>query len=158
MHCEPFQTDHSGFDGRGPETCRFIYDRDRIAPGTFTDRAPPSGNITGVEYYWFERPETSLDIFDGLQVVQIVPEEVCSYWFHVGREVPTKGFSGITEIHDSPWKAGFAQRHLQDVRHFVLEFYDDIVEVLYKDLVLGSGEFRIEDHLDLSYYKPWPPR
>ena len=158
MRCEPYQTEHFGFDGRGPEIRRFIYDRDRIVPGTFTDRAQPPGNITGVEYYWFERPEISWVIFEGLQVVQIVPEEVCSYWFHLGTEVPPKGFSGITEIHDSPWMASFAQRHLQDVRHFVLEFCDDIVEVLCKDLVFGSGEFRIEDQLDLSYYKPCPPR
>ena len=75
MHCTPFQTEHFGFDGRGPEIRRFIYDRDRIVPGTFTDRAQPPGKITGVEYFWFERPETSWVIFEGLQVVQIVPEE-----------------------------------------------------------------------------------
>jgi hypothetical protein len=38
----------------------------------------------------------------------------------------------------------------------VLEFYDDIIEVLCKSLVFGSGEFRIEDHPELSLYKPWP--
>lgn len=158
MHCEPFQSEQFGFDGRGPEILRFIYDRDRIVPGTFTDRVQPPGNITGVEYVWFERPTPSWVIFEGLQVVQIVPEEVCSYWSHIKGEVPPKGFSGITEIRDSPWKAGFSQRHLQDARHFVLEFYDDIIEVLCKALVFGCGAFRIEQNPELAYYKTWPPK
>ena len=156
MRFVAFQTDHFGFDGRGPEIRRFIHDRDRIATGTFSDRRQPPGNITGVEYYWSERPELSWVIFEGKQVIQIVPEEVCAYWFHNEDQNHRLMFKGITEIQDSAWKTGFAQRHLGGIHHFVLEFYDDIVEVLCKSLVFGSGEFRIEDHPELSYYKPWP--
>jgi hypothetical protein len=158
MRCVAFQTEHFGFDGRGPEIRRFIHDRDRIVAGTFTDRAQPPANITGVEYYWFERPDLSWVVFEGMQVIQVVPEEVCSYWFHVEGQDYRRGFSGITEIHDSAWKAGFAQRHLDGIRHFVLEFYDDIVEVLCKSLAFGTGEFRIESHPELSFYTPWPPK
>lgn len=158
MRCVAFQTEHFGFSGRGPEIRSFIHDRDRIVPGTFTDRVQPPGNITGVEYFWFERSELSWVIFEGMQVIQIVPEEVCSYWFQIEEQDYRKGFVGITEIHDSPWKAAFAQRHLDGIRHFVFEFYDDIVEVLCRSLVFGTGKFQIESHPELSYYSQWPPK
>ena len=157
MQLISFPTELFGFDGRGPEIHRFIHDCDLIAPGTSTDKAQPPGNISGVEYYWHEHKDLAWVIFEGLQVIQIVPEEVCSYWF-----IPETGrltnFHGITEILNSPWKASFSQRHLEGIRHFAFQFYDDIIEVLCRSLAFGSGAFRIEDHLELSFYKAWPPK
>jgi hypothetical protein len=90
-----------------------------------------------------------------LRIAGSLPERLQD-WFHNEDQDHRVKFKGITEIQDSAWKAKFAQRHLDGIHHFVLEFYDDIVEVLCKSLVFGSGEFRIEDHSELSYYKPWP--
>jgi hypothetical protein len=81
MRVVPYSTDHFGFDGRGPEICRFIHDRDALKKGAFPERRPPPGNIIGVEYFWFERPDAAWVIFKKGQVIQVVPEEVCSYWF-----------------------------------------------------------------------------
>jgi hypothetical protein len=141
-----------GFDGRGPEISRFIHDRDALESGTFPERRPLPGKVIGVEYFWFEHSDFAWVIFEGLKVLQIVPEEVCSYWFLEKIARPEKGV-GIYEAEDSPWLRSFAQRHLAGHRHFVLMFYDDIVEVVATGLIFGSGAFRISDHPELSYYK-----
>ena len=141
-----------GFDGRGPEISRFICDRDTLEKGSFPDRRSLPGKIIGVEYSWFERPNLAWVIFGGLQVVQIVPEEVCSYWFLEKIALPEQGV-GIYEVKDSLWMRSFNPRHLAEHRHFVLQFYDDIVEVIATDLLFGSGSFSIGDHPELSYYK-----
>lgn len=151
MRVVPFQSEHFGFDGRGPEIHRFLHDRDFLAKGAFPDRCPLPGRIVGAEYFWFEHPDLAWVRFMKLQVIQVVPEEVCSYWFtaHVTEE--GKGI-GIYLVEDSAWVRSFSQRHLASCRHFILMFYDHIVEVISEGLVFGRGAFRIEDHPELSYY------
>jgi hypothetical protein len=147
MKVIPFPTEHFGYDGRGPSLDRFLHDRERIAPGTFTDRARPPGNITGAEYdagfAWV--------IFDGLQVIQVVPEEVHSYWFF-GEAFLRVPLSGVFEVLESEWMESFKPRHLSGHRHFILVFYDQLVEVICQRLVFGRGRFDIAQHPELSYY------
>lgn len=152
MRTIPLQNEHFGFDGRGPEIQRFLHDRDAVKGGTFTDRRPLPGNIIGMEFSWFEHDTSAWVIFSRSQVVQIVPEEVCSYWFMPDSPEETRGV-GIYVIEDSQWLSSFSQRHLGKCRHFILMFYDDIVEVLAEDLIFGRGPFRIEENPELSYYK-----
>lgn len=145
MKVQPITTPHFGYDGRGPSLTRWIQDRECVLPGTDKGRAPLPGGITGAEHTegWV--------FFQGLQVVQTVPEEVHSYWFFELLPDGTK-HTGAYEVTDSTWKASFSQRHLADQRHFILVFYDDLVEVLCRELVFGAGEFRIAEHPELSYY------
>ena len=152
MRVVPYSNEHFGFDGRGPEVHRFIHDRDLLATGTFPDRRPLPGKIVGVEYFWFEDPDVAWVIFQKMQVIQVVPEEVCSYWFMSDVSEEKNGV-GIYVVEDSAWLRSFSQRHLASCRHFVLKFYDDIIEVIAEDLVFGRGAFRIADHPELSYYK-----
>jgi hypothetical protein len=152
MRVVPYPTDHFGFDGRGPEIHRFLRDCDALKEGAFPERRKPPGHIIGVEYYWFERPELEWVLFRKMQVIQIVPEEVCSYWFAAHISDKRKGI-GIYVVEDSAWLRSFSQRHLASCRHFIFQFYDDILEVIAEDLTFGRGAFRIEDHPDLSYYK-----
>ena len=81
-------------------------------------------------------------VFHGLQVIQIVPEEVHSYWHRPSSEPSTR--SGVWEVVGSDWLASFNPRHLENHKHFVLEFYDDLVEVIARDLIFGHGEFSID--------------
>jgi len=90
-------------------------------------------------------------VFEGLQVFQTVPEEVHSYWFF-DQLPPGAQHTGVYEIIDSAWKATFSQLHLKDQKHFVLVFYDKLVEVLCSSLVFGTGSFWIHEHPELSYY------
>ncbi len=75
MKVNPISTPHFGYDGRGPELVRWIHDRELVLPGEDEGRRPLPGGISGAQHAegWV--------IFQGLQVVQTVPEEVHSYWF-----------------------------------------------------------------------------
>ncbi len=141
-----------GFDGRGPEINRFIHDRDALLAGAFPDRRPPPGHIIGVEYHDIEHPQLAWVVFKQAHVVQVVAEEVCSYWFTKLSAAPAKS-DGIYVVEDSVWLHSFSQRHLSKCRHFVMMFYDDIIEIIAEELVFGRGAFRIEDHPELSFYK-----
>jgi hypothetical protein len=80
-------------------------------------------------------------VFYGLQVVQLVPEEVHSYWHSAEYEPGTR--TGVWEVFESDWLARFHPRHLANHKHFILEFYDVLVEVIARDLIFGRGEFSI---------------
>ncbi|MGV3624611.1 MAG: hypothetical protein ACO1OB_27575 [Archangium sp.] len=49
----------------------------------------------------------------------------------------------MVHIENSAWLASFDQRHLSGHSHVVLEFYDDVVEVICRELVFGAGEFEL---------------
>lgn len=145
MRVQPFTTPHFGYDGRGPELVRWIHDRELVLPGSDKGRAPLPGSIVGAEH------AAGWVIFQGLQVVQTVPEEVHSYEFFESLPDGTK-HTGVYEVSGSVWKASFRQLHLADQRHFILVFYDGLVEVLCRSLVFGPGTFQIHEHPELSYY------
>src|SRR5437899_183939 len=100
MTVRPTTTQHFAYDGRGPELTRWIHDRERVVPGSDKGRAGLPGHITGAEHCagWV--------IFQGLQVLQTVPEEVHSYWFFELMPSGTK-HTGVYEVSDSAWKASF---------------------------------------------------
>jgi hypothetical protein len=60
-------------------------------PGAFPTRRPPLGYVIGVEYSGIEHPQLSWVVFKQVKVVQVVPEEVCSYWFTGLVVSPMKG-------------------------------------------------------------------
>jgi len=145
MKVQPISTPQFGYDGRGPSLARWIHDRECVLTGTDKGRATLPGHIIGAEH------SEGWVVFQGLQVLQTVPEEVHSYWFFELLPSDAK-HTGVYEVSDSAWKASFDQRHLADQRHFILVFYDDLVEVLCGSLVFGSGTFQIREHPELSYY------
>jgi len=83
--------------------------------------------------------EDSWVIFSGLQVIQIVPEEVHSYWQdkYADPGVATCAW----QVLDSAWMASFDQQHLANQHHFILVFYDEIVEVVCRELLFGNLPF-----------------
>jgi len=154
----PIETSHFAFDGRGPSLIRWLHHRDLLFAGTMWPDSPDG--IHGAEYgiaptiAGSPLPATSVAVvdpiecskawvvFDGLQVIQIVPEEVHSYW-HYEPEVRGNR-SGAWEVVDSEWLAAFHPRHLAGHRHFILEFDDELVEVIARELIFGHGEFSID--------------
>ena len=95
-------------------------------------------------------------IFHQRQVVLAVPDEVHSHWHH---ELDSHQSSYYTfRINESVWLNSFDQRHLESCQHFILDFRDDVVEVICEKLLFGPGEFvlqaAIEMHPELSdaYY------
>lgn len=160
MRAIPVQTPHFSFDGRGPTLRRWIHDEDLFLPGSNEGFAPLAGGMCGAIYDAFTSdtgPDRCFVVFHGMQVLQIVPEEVHSYWH---RQVcSSTGRLGVFRIEESGWLASFSQRHLDGHAHFVLEWYDDIVEVICRDLVFGRGEFEIarvlpdEPRLGYAYFR-----
>jgi hypothetical protein len=162
MKASPLATEHFAFDGRGPYLARWLYRSDLLFDGTFWPEAPDG--IHGVEYRIPPKvaagslPSTTVlvvdplqclrawVVFDGLQVFQVVPEEVHTYW-HDEADEPGR-LSGVWEIADSAWLASFDPRHLGAHKHFVLVFYDDVVEVIARDLIFGHGAFSIDRVVD----------
>lgn len=158
MKAQPVTTPHFAFDGRGPSLIRWLYYSDMLFAGTIWPDTPYG--IHGAEYGIPPKSDDSplpsstvavIDplecprawvVFHGLQVIQIVPEEVHSYWHSEVYEQGTR--SGIWEVTDSDWLAGFNPRHLSNHKHFVLEFYDELVEVIARDLIFGRGQFSID--------------
>jgi hypothetical protein len=154
----PIRTEHFGFDGRGPELIRWLYYSDLLFEGTFWPDAP--NGIHGAEYRipplstGDPLPSTTVAVVDptqcprawvvfhGLQVIQVVPEEVHSYWHSTVYEPGTR--TGVWEVIGSEWLASFNPRHLANHKHFVLEFYDDLVEVVARELIFGHDEFSID--------------
>ena len=157
MSIEPVVTDCFDWDGRGPSLIRWLHGSDKLFPDTFAGEWPDG--ICGAEYGLPpDLPPSSgtsivvVDpaacdrawvVFHGLQVIQIVPEEVHSYW-HSELLESAASRSGVWKVTDSEWMRSFSPRHLGNCSHFILEFYDDLVEVIAEALIFGRGAFRLE--------------
>jgi tetratricopeptide (TPR) repeat protein len=144
MQANLFQTSLFDYDGRGPSLVHWIYDADLLLPGSQSSQSSePPGDIYGAHYgyeqelYWI--------VFHGLQVLQIVPEEVHSYWHLDYWEDFGGPQTGIWEIEDSEWLASFHPRHLKDHKHYIITFYDELVEVICQELIFGEGRFDIRE-------------
>jgi len=130
MIVQPISNLYFAYDGRGPALTRWIYDREMVLPSTDRGRTGLRGHPIGAEH------DMGWVVFQGLQVLQSVPEEVHSYWFESLLPSGTK-HTGLYEVLNSTWKASFNQRHLASQRHFILAFYDEVLEVLCRSLVFG---------------------
>lgn len=141
----------SPFDsgGRGPILTRWLHDADLL----FADSNEGFGGLAGsIEGAVVE--EDSWVIFHGLQVIQIVPDEVNSGWY-LPNETMESPRTNVWRIEESVWKKSFDLRHLAQHGHFIIEFYDEIVELICRELLFGQGSFdlvkAIELYPQLSY-------
>jgi len=142
MQTRVLQTDYFRFDGRGPVLERWIHDTDLVMPEPELSKHRNShGSIVGAQH------ELGWVQFHGCQVIAIVPEEVHSYW-HLDFVVGTPKATGVWEIEGSDWLKMFDPRHLDGHKHFVLEFYDQIVEIIARDLIFGAETFCLETVLE----------
>ena len=112
-------------DGRGPELQKVIWDyRGQI--------------LRGFEYFNPE-DEYTVDnlrhlVLDKVEVYSMAGEEVHK---HIAANGKTR--AAIFQIVDSPWKASFQQRHIQDCEHFQIMFYDEIFDVICREITPGKG-------------------
>lgn len=147
MRCERVPTPAEWHDSRGPDLVRWLTDADLRFPGVGDPYAPPTGSIVGAfsHDHWV--------IFDGLQVIQVVPDEVHSGW-HC-KLMDARFFGSAMRIIDSNWKKSFHPKHLAEDSHFVIRFYDDVVELICRDLLFGPTPFdlakAISAHPQLAY-------
>jgi hypothetical protein len=120
-HVEAVQTSYFEHDGRGPSLEYWLRDQDLYLPDSSYGFAPWHGDIVGVQYALPKPSATVLNrgawvSFDRLQVIQIVPEEVHSYW-HLKQGAPNQATTGVWHITGSDWQTAFQQRHLAAHHH-----------------------------------------
>ena len=131
------------FDGRdrGPGLKRWLYDSDLLFADSNAGFGPLVGSIAGALV-----EGDAWVIFYGQQVIQIVPDEVNSGWY-LPDDAATRA-SNVWQIHESVWLKSFDQRHLAKHKHFVVEFYEEIVEVICRELLFGNDGFELQKAID----------
>ncbi len=139
---------------------RWITDVELLLPDTHLDKQLP-GDLRGASYIysssqtnWIGQRQKAWVVFYGLQVIQIVPEEVHSYW-HLAYTPKKKNSikSGVWIVENSEWLKLFNPQHLTEHKHFILEFYDELVAVVCRDLIFGPGEFSIEEAKSINHLR-----
>ncbi len=139
MQAVPLETKYFSWDGRGPILERWLTRSDSDPIGCHYTFDANYTEITSNE-------QEAWVIFEELQVIQIVPEEVHANWQWEYQDNSSKiRFNGIWIIEDSHWLKSFNPQHLKNHNHYILEFYDDIVEVICKGLKFGLGEYTEEN-------------
>ncbi len=136
MKVKVFPTELFGFDGRGPVLSWWLYEDDLDIPGTELpwEDSGPSG-IVGAQHgsHWiiFHEPLVLLFCHDDARVYRH-PE------YEPEQEEGIRK-TGIWEIEDSKWLPSF--RRPPGCTHYIVQFYDEAVEVICRDLILGEGRF-----------------
>jgi hypothetical protein len=148
-HLSLITTPYFTFDGRGPTRTRWITQAALCLPETLSQMDIPLDDIVGAQYEAYSAQADTYCgpawvIFSGIQVFLTVPEEVHSYW-HRDLIDPGRPYTGVWQVSESTWMQLFHPRHLGDHHHFIIEFYDEIVEVICRNLVFGQGTFAIEE-------------
>jgi hypothetical protein len=134
MRCERLQAPEEWNDVRGPNLVRWLTDADMRFPEVGEDYKGLDGSIVGAvsDDHWV--------IFHRLQVIQIVPDEVHSGWHYEFMDEAHKPGSAW-HIINSEWIETFHPRHLADHGHFIIRFYDEVVELICRDLLFGRVPF-----------------
>ncbi len=133
MKVIPVFTPNFHWSGRGAELIRWL-PYEEVRGGK---HAQPEGGIYGALFSY--DLEDRWVIFDGLQAILVAGEEVHSGWYMnlIDKNISR---SWIWKVNESDWMKTFIPMHLSGHEHFVLEFYDDIVEIVCKQLIFGTGK------------------
>jgi len=128
MKIKPILEDKFYHDGRGPELQKVIWKSKGIILG-------------GFEYY------NPVDAYDqkslkhlkliGVQVYSMASEEV-----HGNIQALKNSNAAIWEIIGSKWLNSYQPRLLSECKHFQIMFYDEIYDIICKDIIAGKGKFR----------------
>lgn len=143
MRCERLVAPEEWDDARGPSLVRWLTDNDLRFPGLGNAYAPPTGSVAGgVSYdHWV--------IFLGLQVIQIVPDEVHSAWHHAFMNGQDE-LGSVWQVIDSEWRKSFHTRHLGQHHHFIIRFYDEVIEVICRELIFGLAPFDLATAIEAN--------
>ena len=113
-------------DGRGPELVRVHWKQD--------------GKIlAGFEYYnpddTYEPEQLKHLILDRVEAFAMSSEEV-----HGNIMAQPDSKAAIFKVIDSSWKKSFQQRHLEECAHYQIMFYDEIYDVICRNISAGKGK------------------
>ena len=112
-------------EGRGPELQKVYW-------------ANGGSTLVGFSYY---NPD---DVYDNENLKHLRLEKVEAFMM-AGEEVhPEILYSGkskaaIVKVNDSKWLRQFKSPHVSDCSHFQVSFYDEIFDIICKEIVAGKG-------------------
>lgn len=110
-------------EGRGPELHKVVWSED-------------GRTLVGFEYVNDVDSAIRHIKLQGVQAFAMASEEVHSRT--LAFQVQNMAF-GLYEIVDSAWKTEFRQWHLDDTTHYMIMFYDEVFDVLCKNIAPGEG-------------------
>ena len=125
---QPVFEDSFHHDGRGPELQRVVWSH-------------RGATLLGFEFYNPEDAYTDENLkhlrLEHVEAYSMAGEEVHGRILANGRSN-----AAIFRVDDSPWIKTFQQRHLSDCHHFQIMFYDEIFDVICRDMTFGSGKLQ----------------
>jgi hypothetical protein len=120
-------------DGRGPELVSVHWSgRGQVLEAI--DFMPPDAETRDDIYHL---------TFTGLQVVEIIPEEVAD--FEDGGlcdALIAHRPAALFDAGKSKWLSSFSQRHLGKCSHFRIMFYDELFEVIAVEVRIEKGKYK----------------
>jgi len=112
-------------EGRGPELQRVVWSKDGIT-------------LKGFEYYnpddVFEEENIKHLELVGLEAYSVAGEEVHSNIIFVNDSK-----AAIFKVLNSPWLKQFNPLHLKGCDHYQIRFYDEIYDVICREIKTGQG-------------------
>lgn len=125
MSTNPVLESNFYHDGRGPELQKVVWARNGVV-------------LTGFEYF---NPDDEYIpdnlkhvILDGVEAYSMSSDEVHGNILATGLSK-----AAIFEIANSEWLASFNQAHLSDCKHYQIMFYDEIYDVICRQIKVGAG-------------------
>ena len=109
-------------DGRGPELQRLIWRMNGTALRAAEYRSAGESSMRHV-------------VFEGVQVVQITPEEV------LGAALSPSAEGYAIDLGRSEWLQSFNPHHLGACKHYRLLFYDELLDVICESLSFRPGPY-----------------
>lgn len=126
MKAEPILESVFYHDGRGPELQKVIWGHNGIV-------------LIGFEYFNpdDEHIEGNLKHIKlvGLEAFSMASEEVHGNILATG-----ENRASIFEVKGSKWLTSFNQAHLSECKHYQIMFYDEIYDVICKEIKSGTGK------------------
>ncbi len=113
-------------DGRGPKLLKV-----HLANG--------SAHLLAIDFRSPGSDETKHLKFTGAQAFMFTPDEVVSYPTPVDWGATERG--ALVSLGRSDWLESFSPIHLTDCAHIQAMFYDELLDVICKDVTVGLGGF-----------------
>ena len=115
----------SHHDGHGPELKRVVW-------------AYEGKILQGFEYYnpedTYEEDSIKHLVFVGVEAYSMAVEEV-----HGNIQATGESKASIFRIERSPWLKQYNPAHLDECSHYQINFYDEIYDVICKEIKAGNG-------------------
>lgn len=126
MTIDPILENDFYHDGRGPELQKVRWKSNGVV-------------LVGFEYFNPDDKYTP-DNLKHLTLDSVEAHSMSSDEVHGNILATGDSKAAIFEVKDSEWLASFNQAHLSECKHYQIMFYDEIYDVICKQIIVGTGQ------------------